>query len=87
MRCAEPARHGRGVVQPVEHDTDLPRLVGGTKPGTKSTVTVFRRGSSRDIQVTVVEFEPEVAAKKSGDRGNPSVPAPVSCGLSNAESV
>src|SRR5436190_2085096 len=63
--------------KPVEHDTDLPRLVGGTKPGTKSTVTVFRRGSSRDIQVTVVEFEPEVAAKKSGDRGNPSVPAPV----------
>ena len=29
----------------VEKSSDLPRMVGGTKPGTKSTLTVFRRGS------------------------------------------
>ena len=36
----------------IEKPSDLPRLVGNTKPGTKSSVTVFRRGSSRDLNVT-----------------------------------
>jgi serine protease Do len=29
----------------IEKPSDLPRLVGNTKPGTKSTLTVFRRGA------------------------------------------
>jgi serine protease Do len=43
----------------VEKSGDLPRIVGATKPGAKTTLQVFRRGASRDIAVTVVEFEPE----------------------------
>ncbi|HEY6087927.1 MAG TPA: DegQ family serine endoprotease [Burkholderiaceae bacterium] len=43
----------------IEKSGDLPRIVGATKPGAKTTLQVFRRGSNRDIAVTVVEFEPE----------------------------
>ncbi len=43
----------------VDKSGDLPRIVGGTKPGSKTTLQVFRRGANRDIAVTVVEFEPE----------------------------
>lgn len=43
----------------VEKSGDLPRIVGASKPGAKTTLQVFRRGSNRDIAVTVVEFEPE----------------------------
>ena len=38
---------------------DLPRIVGSTKPGVKSPLQVFRRGQTRDLNVTVAEFEPE----------------------------
>ena len=47
----------------VEKSGDLPRIVGATKPGAKTTLQVFRRGTNRDIAVTVVEFEPEKARK------------------------
>ncbi len=43
----------------IEKSSDLPRLVGSVKPGTKSTVTVFRRGAVKDLAVTVAEVEPE----------------------------
>ncbi|WP_198150749.1 MULTISPECIES: DegQ family serine endoprotease [Caldimonas] len=38
---------------------ELPRIVGNTKPGAKVTVQVFRRGSYRDLNVVVGEFEPD----------------------------
>lgn len=43
----------------IDKVADLPRLVGNTKPGSKSTVTVFRRGASRDLTVTIAEIEPD----------------------------
>jgi serine protease Do len=45
--------------KPVDKSTDLQRIVGGTKPGTKAGLQVYRRGSSRDLSVTVAELEPE----------------------------
>ncbi|HWH73771.1 MAG TPA: Do family serine endopeptidase, partial [Methylibium sp.] len=33
--------------KPVERSSDLPRLVGNTRPGSKTTLQVFRRGSPR----------------------------------------
>lgn len=51
--------------QQIERATDLPRLVGNTKPGSKVNLTVFRRGGSRDLGVTVAEFEPEQAAART----------------------
>ncbi len=41
----------------VERSGDLPRIIGSIKPGTKSTLSVFRRGSARELTVTVGEFE------------------------------
>ena len=46
----------------IEKSSDLPRTVGNTKPGTQSKLTFLRRGATRDIAITVGEFEPEKAA-------------------------
>jgi serine protease Do len=43
----------------IEKAADLPRLVGNTKPGSRVVLTVFRRGASKELMVTVAEIEPE----------------------------
>ncbi len=43
----------------IDKSVDLPRLVGNTKPGTRSAMTVLRRGSQRDLNIVVAELEPE----------------------------
>jgi serine protease Do len=49
----------------IEKSSDLPRTVGNTKPGTNSKLTVLRRGVTREVAITVGEFEPDkVAATK-----------------------
>jgi len=62
----------------IEKPSDLPRLVGNTKPGTKSTLTVFRRGNSRDLSVTIAEIEPDKPAKRASDRDEPAPKPPAS---------
>ena len=53
----------------IDKPSDLPRLVGNTKPGTKSTVTVFRRGATKELAIVVGEIEPDQAsAKKTPER-------------------
>ena len=47
----------------IERSTDLPRIVGNTKPGTHSTLTVFRKGAARDLSVTVAELEADKPAR------------------------
>ena len=54
----------------VEKSGDLPRLIGGTKPGTKTTLQVFRRGSTKDITVTVAEFEADKPMRRASDPGD-----------------
>ena len=54
--------------KPVEKSSDLPRMVGATKPGTKSTLTVFRRGSTKDLSVTVAEIEADKPLKKASTK-------------------
>ena len=51
--------------KPIEKSSDLPRMVGNVKPGTKSTITVFRRGSLKDLSVVIAEVEPEKPARKA----------------------
>ncbi len=72
----------------IEKSSDLPRLVGNIKPGTKSTVTVFRRGASKDLAVTVAEIEPEksrpTAAAKPAEPPKPTGPGQT-VGLAVAE--
>ncbi|HET7031845.1 MAG TPA: DegQ family serine endoprotease [Casimicrobiaceae bacterium] len=53
----------------VRGSSELPRIVTMIKPGTKVTLTVFRKGAQKDIGVTVAEMKEETAAtpaRKSG---------------------
>ena len=55
----------------IEKSSDLPRLVGATKPGSKVSVTVFRRGASKELTVSIAEIEADKPAKKAADKGKP----------------
>lgn len=52
----------------IEKSSDLPRIVGGIKPGTKSSMTIFRRGTSKELTVTVAELEADKPAAKPGSK-------------------
>lgn len=52
----------------IEKSSDLPRMVGGTKPGTKSTVTVFRRGAYKDLSLVIAEVEADKPVAKTSGR-------------------
>ncbi|OWY36100.1 DegQ family serine endoprotease [Herbaspirillum aquaticum] len=57
----------------IERPSDLPRMVGSTKPGAKATVNIWRKGSARDVSVTVVELEadkPKQAEEKKAKPDN-----------------
>ena len=41
----------------IDKSSDLPRMVGNIKPGTKAVVTVFRRGGTRDLPITIAEVD------------------------------
>ena len=49
----------------IEKSMDLPRFVGATKPGTRSALTVLRKGATRELQVTIAEIESEKAEAKA----------------------
>ncbi len=49
----------------IEKSSDLPRMVGNTKPGTRSTIQVWRRGNLKDMAISVGEFEAEKPLKKA----------------------
>jgi serine protease Do len=49
----------------IEKSADLPRLVGNTRPGTRSTLTVWRRGAQRELSIVVGEFEPDRPVAKA----------------------
>ncbi len=57
--------------QAIEKSGDLPRLVGSTKPGSKSVLTVLRKGQKRDLQVVVAEMESDQAAKPKEEKQKP----------------
>jgi serine protease Do len=53
---------------PIEKSSDLPRLVGNTKPGARSTVTVWRKGAARDLNVSIAEMEPDNKVAKREEK-------------------
>ena len=55
--------------KPINASADLPRLVAATKPGTRSTLQVWRKGTTRDIAVTVGEMVDEKTAANRQGRG------------------
>jgi len=74
--------------QTIDKATDLPRLVGNTKPGTRANLTVFRRGGTRDLGVQIAEFEAEqrpVRRAQAPEDKPKASPAAQSLGLAVAE--
>ncbi len=60
----------------VEKSADLPRLIGGLKPGSRVALQVFRRGSLKELNTVIGEFEPDRPVRRAA--GEPSVtPTPV----------
>ena len=60
--------NGRDIAK----STDLPRAVGETKPGTSSSVQVWRKGATKDLTVTVADSEAGQAAVKKSDNSGSS---------------
>jgi serine protease Do len=60
----------------VESSSDLPRLVGATRPGTRSSMEVWRKGTTRTLSVTVGELlEDRVAAREAPKERKPGASA------------
>ena len=57
----------------VESSSDLPRLVGSTRPGTHSTLEIWRKGATRKLNVTVGELPEERIAGATPSRSKPPV--------------
>lgn len=58
----------------IERATDLPRLVGATKPGSRASLRIWRKGTSRDITLTVAELEQEKPVRKEPRQVQPQLP-------------
>ena len=71
----------------IDKASDLPRMVGNVKPGAKATVTVFRRGASKDLSVTIAEVETEKPVRPAAKpESKPPVAGPAQAlGLSVSE--
>jgi serine protease Do len=55
----------------VRNSNDLPRIITAIRPGSKVTLTVWRKGASKDFAVTVAEMK-EDAATPQPRRGGPA---------------
>ncbi|HJT61946.1 MAG TPA: DegQ family serine endoprotease [Burkholderiales bacterium] len=64
--------------KPVESSSDLPRIVGSTRPGSSSSLEVWRKGQNRKLNITVAELQEDrvAAADKPGSRAKPQAEAP-----------
>lgn len=56
----------------IQHMTDLPRLVGATRPGTRASMEIWRKGKSVKIDVTVDEMPAAEGETGTPDRSEPS---------------
>jgi len=69
----------------VDKVSDLPRLVGNTKPGTKTRLTVFRRGAERELTITIGEVEADEGSPAEASSGKEDSTAAQPLGLVIAE--
>jgi len=63
----------------IEKASDLPRMVGDTKPGTRVPMQLWRKGATKDVSITVAELDSDAKqASRSGgsQRGDDSAAAP-----------
>ncbi len=62
---------GKGV----ESSSDLPRIVGSTRPATTVPVEVFRKGATKKLQITVGELQEDKVAAAEKPRPEKAEPA------------
>jgi serine protease Do len=62
--------------KPVESSSDLPRIVGSTRPGAQSAVEVWRKGQKRTVNITVGELQEDRVASADKPRAKPQAEAP-----------
>ena len=56
--------------KPIEASSDLPRIVGATRPGSQAAVQVLRKGQTKDLTVTVGELPEDRLASRDSPRGS-----------------
>jgi serine protease Do len=66
--------------KPVNSSEDLPRVVGGTKPGSKVVVQVWRNKATRDLQVVVAELNEDRTGRQARS-GKPQPPVAAHFGM------
>jgi len=62
--------------KPVESSSDLPRLVGATRPGQQAGLEVWRKGQTKKLNVTVGELQEERVAARDTPKPKPQAEAP-----------
>lgn len=69
--------------KPVSGSSDLPRIVAGVKPGSKTTATIWRKGTTKDLTITVEEWKDEAGTRRAakGERGGKEKTKPNRLGL------
>jgi serine protease Do len=60
----------------VESSSDLPRIVGSTRPGSSSSVEVWRKGAKKSLTLTVGELQEDRIAAADRPRSKPQAEAP-----------
>jgi serine protease Do len=58
--------------KPVSSSSELPRIVGNTKPGSRASVEIWRKGVTREVTVTVGELIEDRVAGRTERRGKPT---------------
>lgn len=61
----------------IEKASDLPRMVGDIKPGTRVPLQLWRKGATREMSITVTELDADakVKARGNGPRDDSTPPA------------
>ncbi|WP_441641063.1 DegQ family serine endoprotease [Cupriavidus sp. YAF13] len=61
----------------IEKASDLPRMVGDIKPGTRVPLQLWRKGATREVSITVAELDADakVKARGTGPRDDNAPPA------------
>jgi serine protease Do len=62
--------------KPVESSSDLPRIVGSTRPGSQSALEVWRKGARRTLTLSVGELQEDRVAAADKPRAKPQADAP-----------
>jgi serine protease Do len=65
----------------VEGSSDLPRIVGSTRPGARASMEVWRKGATREVTVTVGELPEDRVATRDRGKSKPTEQAANRLGL------